>query len=154
MMPDTRPYAVTLPRLGSFLDAEGVQPVEIADHDRFFAVAWQAAGVRREACLTIAGLPRDAAADGGEWATRLQTLGKLLDGRVIDVSRITLGDDGIVITGSRRGKYLTVRFNGEALASEQFTSISLPAAPAAPAGSPLQRRLGVPPRQTGSQQSL
>jgi hypothetical protein len=152
-MPDTRPYAVTLPRLGSFLDAEGARPMEIADHDRFFAVAWQAAGVRREACLTTAGLPRDAAS-GGEWATRLQTLGELLDGRVIDVSRITLGDDGIVITGSRRGKYLTVRFNGEALASEQFTSISLPAVPAAPAGSPLQRRLGVPPRPTAPPRSL
>jgi hypothetical protein len=138
-VPQPGTYALTLRQLGSFLDAQRAQQVAIVDHDSFYAVEWEASGVRRESCFTPMSLPRPVTETLGVWAARLRALGRLLDHRGIEIAHITQADDGFEVSGTQHGKYFTARYGAAELPPGQSTPVPMPIH--LPAAAPLQRRL-------------
>ena len=111
------PYAMTLWRLGAFLDTQRAQQVEILDQGEFLAVSWQTAGgPRQQRCFgqpdwaQLAQTIGRTAASPRNKASLLHALGEQLDGERVEVGRIVEEADGFQVSGSAGGKYVNRRY--------------------------------------------
>jgi hypothetical protein len=106
-------YATLLGQLGSFLQAQGAQQIEITDQNAFLSVSWQTAERRREQrSLTeeeVADLGGGAPGVGALSAL-LSGLGRALDQAEIEVSRIFHEADSFVVSGVSHGRYVNRRY--------------------------------------------